>query len=72
MNIFFKSQREELLADENIQLLEKGKQMTDLVLAFSVLVLWHSRDLTRRNKSTPGSRKVSEVRTAHFKDGGKE
>ena len=46
--------------------------MTDLVLAFSVLVLWHSRDLTRRNKSTPGSRKVSEVRTAHFKDAGKE
>lgn len=46
--------------------------MTDLVLAFSILILWHSRDLTRRNKSTPGSRKVSEVRTAHFKDAGKE
>lgn len=60
------------MADENTQLLEEGKQMTDLVLAFSILILWHSRDLTRRNKSTPGSRKVSEVRTAHFKDAGKE
>lgn len=41
------------MADENTQLLEEGKQMTDLVLAFSILILWHSRDLTRRNKWSP-------------------